>query len=110
MKSAAQNDHELVSLPLLSKEAHPAISSDAPVQEEAPNRSITPEQHDSSPEGQNINRVIIHQVQRGDTLQGLELQYEVSKFQIMQANNLSSDDFFWKKELIIPNPSSLLLK
>lgn len=50
-------------------------------------------------------QILMHKVQRGDTLEGLELQYEVSKFAIMQRNGLSSGDIYWMKEIIIPNPS-----
>lgn len=55
----------------------------------------------------NVKSFIVHQVDRNDTIQGLEMQYQVPKFLILRFNELNSDDIFWLKYLLIPDPSTL---
>lgn len=49
----------------------------------------------------------MHKVELHDTLEGLSLQYNVSAKKIKNFNNLTSDDIYYLKELIIPDPGSL---
>jgi LysM repeat protein len=51
-------------------------------------------------------RLVMHRVELGDTLDGLMLQYGVSKTAIKKYNNLQSDDIYYLKELKIPNPTT----
>jgi len=45
---------------------------------------------------------VVHNVVQDDTLEGLALQYSVSKTQIKSSNNITSDDIFYYKTLKIP--------
>ena len=50
----------------------------------------------------------IHIIQDGDSLLGLSLSYGVKERAIKKANGLSTDDIYFMKEIIIPNPSKLI--
>lgn len=52
-------------------------------------------------------KVVIHKVQFVDTLDGLSLQYGVSKVAIRKFNNLEDDNIYFLKTLKIPNPSNI---
>lgn len=50
----------------------------------------------------------IHQIKNGDTLIGLGFDYGVAPKKIKKANNLQTDEIYFKKTIIIPNPSKQL--
>jgi len=56
-------------------------------------------------EEENETQYIVHDVTPYDTLDGLAFQYNVSATAIKTANNLSSDDIFFYKQLNIPQGS-----
>ncbi|CAD8083020.1 unnamed protein product [Paramecium sonneborni] len=62
---------------------------------------IQQQQETSTPVGR---KEIIHIVSQDDTIEGLELQYGVSACNIRTFNNLQTNDIFYLKKLIIPNP------
>ncbi|KAL4429915.1 hypothetical protein ABPG74_000281 [Tetrahymena malaccensis] len=63
----------------------------------APSQSIQP---------QNNSEFIIHKILPTDTLLGISIQYQVSEHRIKVANDLHSDEIYYKKELKIPNPQA----
>jgi len=50
--------------------------------------------------------ILIHQIEIGDTLDGLMLQYGVSKGAIKKYNQLEGDDIYYLKQIKIPNPTT----
>lgn len=58
-----------------------------------------------APSTQEDVKFIIHKVEFVDTLDGLSLQYGVSKVAIRNYNNLVDDNIYYLKTLKIPNPS-----
>ncbi|KAL4474727.1 hypothetical protein ABPG72_002320 [Tetrahymena utriculariae] len=55
---------------------------------------------------QNNQEFIIHKILPTDTLLGISIQYQVSEHRIKVANDLHSDEIYFKKELKIPNPKA----
>ena len=54
------------------------------------------------------SKFIIHQIEPSDTLDGLAIQYDVSRTVIKSYNNLHSEDLFFLKEIKIPKSISFL--
>ena len=54
-----------------------------------------------------IPQEIIHEISPCDTLVGLSLQYDVPTHKIKVHNNLHSDEIYYLKQIIIPNPQSI---
>ena len=48
---------------------------------------------------------IIHKIMLDDSLDGLSLQYGVSVGRIKQRNSLQSNDIYFLKEIVIPDPT-----
>ncbi|EWS72356.1 LysM domain protein (macronuclear) [Tetrahymena thermophila SB210] len=65
--------------------------------------NIAPQQNTES---QNNQEFIIHKILPTDTLLGISIQYQVSEHRIKVANDLHSDEIYYKKELKIPNPKA----
>lgn len=49
---------------------------------------------------------IVHKIEFSDTLEGLSLQYNVSKREIKVFNDLTGDDIYYLKNIKIPNPGN----
>ncbi|CAD8085477.1 unnamed protein product [Paramecium sonneborni] len=65
--------------------------------------TILQSQETSTPNGK---KEIIHIISPDDTIEGLELQYGVPACRIRTFNNLQTNDIFYLKKLIIPDPIS----
>lgn len=57
------------------------------------------------PTGQTDAKYVVHEIQSYDTLDGLSLQYGISKIAIRNFNKLEGDNIYYLKTLKIPNPS-----
>jgi LysM repeat protein len=57
---------------------------------------------------QNIENKFVHKVVDGDSLLSVSLSYGVTQNSIKKANGLNTDEIYFLKEIIIPNPSKFL--
>lgn len=89
------------------QQAKPFISDSAYAQQKD-NLYHTSQQEQSK--NDSAVRYVVHTVDMVDTLEGLSIQYGVPPFAIKKFNNLDSDNFYYLKEIKIPNPSTIFQK
>lgn len=53
---------------------------------------------------ENAKQEIVHKIIYGDTLEGLSLTYDVPIRLIKERNGIHSDEIYYLKEVVIPNP------
>lgn len=60
-------------------------------------------------ESEKTDMEIVHKVKPDDTLHGIALKYHVQVEQLKTRNNLSSEEIYFKNEIIVPRPKFVSL-